>query len=187
MGNIPATVTSLPIRSSEPRLTEKQIALLDGNERKIIGPKTAADLSRWIAEAEAFEAGLERPTIERIDNMVSRLATATAFRHVSKEEAKEALDLYWRALRDVPIADLTACFDDLLRRSTFLPKPAEIYAAANRITNLRRFRISRARHLVWLHEREWVPPVADPVTPEDIAAIKADVARRFSNADRPEA
>lgn len=154
------------------------------NESPVVGPKTATGLRTWINEAEAFEATLELPTRERIENMVGLLSTATAVRHTSTAEAKAALDLYWRALRVVPLADLNACFDDLLRRSTFLPKPAEIYAAANRITNLRRFRISRAKHLVWVHKHQWTPPVNDRVTPEDIAAIKAQVARQITNPDR---
>ncbi len=178
---VAVTPTNPPSRLSAPPLNSKQIALLDRNERSIIGPKTAAGLRTWIADAEAFEATLELPTRDRIENLIGLLSTATAVRHTSVEEAKAALDLYWRALRIVPLADLNACFDDLLRRSTFLPKPAEIYAAANRITTLRRYRISRARHLVWLHEQEWTPPIDNPVTPEDIAAIKAEVAAKFAS------
>lgn len=126
------------------------------------------------------------PSPERIENLVARLALATKERQLSKIEAKERFDLYWRALSDVPLPDLAKAFDQILKTATFMPTPGEVRTIASRHTALRSFRESRARHLVWLHENKWQAPIAeeDLVRPEDIAAIKEQVAKQFpSNRD----
>lgn len=163
---------SRAIHSSEPQLDDRLHALLRSGESKIIGPKTAATLRQWIIEAEAYEASLERPTIERIENLIGRLSLATAKRKLADDEATEMHDLYWRALRNLPIIDLGAAFDELLRTATFLPVPAEIHTKAKAIGAARGYAISRAKHLVWRHEREYIPPPADLVTAEELAEIK---------------
>lgn len=185
MATLPATTTttSLATRSSEPRLSDKLSELLDSGNSPVIGPNNAAALREWIAQAEAFEADLERPSEERVENLIARLATATAFRHTSTKEAREAHAVYWRVLRDLPIIDLAAAFDELVRTSKFMPKPAEIFAEAKRHTLRRAFRVSRARHLVWKHETEWTPPV-EPIPAAEVSALitqaGADLAARCS-------
>lgn len=138
-------------------MSDKLNALLASGETPVIGPNNAQALREWVAQAEAFEEALDRPTEDRVENLVARLATATAFRHTSTKEAREAHTLYWRVLRDLPLIDLAAAFDSLVRTSTFMPKPAEIFAEAKRHTVRRAFRVSRAKHLIWKHETEWKP------------------------------
>lgn len=172
------------IQSQEPQLSDRLQELLRSGESKIVGPKTAATLRQWIREAEAYEASLELPTIERIENLVGRLSLATAKRKLAEKEAAEIHDLYWRALRNLPLIDLAAAFDELLRTATFLPVPAEIHTKAKAIGAARGYAISRAKHLVWRHEREYIPPPADLVTAEELAEIKrqAGIGREISGA-----
>lgn len=184
MTNLPAntTTTSPAIRSPEPPLNDKLVALLVSGESKIIGPNTAAALREWIPQAEAWEAALERPTRERLESMIARLSVATAKAKMSPAEAQEAHELYWAVLAPVPLIDLAAAYRELLRTATFMPKPAEILSIAQRPASLRAYRISRAKHLVWKHEVEWVPPVTEPVS---IADVRAVMARAFARPTEP--
>lgn len=154
------------------RLSARLSALLASGETKVVGPKTAAALRAYL---DGPWPDLPMPTPDRIDSMVSRLALATKERKLSDDEATERLELFWRVLRDLPLVDLAAAFDDLLRTSTFMPTPAEVYQRASSHRARREYRKSRARHLVWLHDREWRPPLKpeDMASPEEIAALLA--------------
>lgn len=116
--------------------------------------------------------------MDRIDVMVSRLSLATKERAASAAEAKERLDLYWRVLRDCAMGDLAKAFDDLLRTKTFMPTPAEVFAAAQTHKAKRDWCKSRARHLVWKHRQEYQKPIPDDqrITAEEFAALRAIVA-----------
>jgi hypothetical protein len=175
-----STKTDLATRLSPPPLNSKLSGLLLGPDSPVVGPNTAAALREWYTAAEAHEAALELPDAGRIENMVSRLATATAFRKLSKDEAKEVHGLYRRALSDLPLVDLATAFDKLLRTSTFMPKPAEMRAEANLAGSKRRYPVSRARFLVWRHDTLWHPPV-EVVTPEEMAEVRAQVAAKFQS------
>lgn len=172
--------------SQPPQLDARLDALLLSGESKIIGPKAAQALRQWIADAEAFEARLAMPTPDRVESLVGRLSLATAKRKIAQAEAEEIHDLYWRALKDMPLVDLAAAFDDLLKSATFLPTPAEIHTKAATFRAARRYAISRARHLVWRHSVEWVPVPADLVTAADLAAIKAKTAQSLGIGQRLE-
>jgi len=143
----------------------------------VIGPKTAAALTAWI-EAQPIP---EVATEERIDNMIAKLGMATKERQLSKEANDARLDLYCRALRDVPVIDLGKGFDDLLRTCTFMPTPAEVYQAAKKHTHQRDWKVHRAKHLVWLHRQEWSPPREDTGRPtsDEISAILHGTAEQF--------
>lgn len=173
------------ILSQPPQLDDRLNALLRSGESKIIGPKTASTLKQWLLDAQAFEEALEMPTPDRVEALVGRLSLATAKRKITGDEAEEILNLYWRALKDTPIIDLAAAFDELLRTSTFLPVPAEIHTKAAAIRAARRYAISRARHLIWRHEREYIPPPSDLITAAELAEIKrqAGISEKFCGAD----
>lgn len=172
------TGTNLPTLSSEPPLSAKLSALLVSSESPVIGPNTASALQEWI---DAPRPDLEPATIARIENMIARLSLATKERLVSGDEAKERLSLYWRALRDVPLADLGLAFDDVLKSSTFMPTPAEVRKAARAHTSRREYRLSRARHLIWLHRTNYVAPVpeVDLVKLEDLDDLVRAVEQTF--------
>lgn len=168
--------TSRAILSCEPLLSDKLSALLVSSDSPVVGPNTVAELRAWIAVPRTEP---DLPTMERVENLVARLSLATKERAASPAEAKERLDLYWRVLHDVPLIDLARAFDKILATMTFMPTPAEVRRAADRFTVMRSYRLSRARHLIWLHETQYVPPVDDPVTAEDIAAIRAATEAQF--------
>lgn len=172
-------VTNLPTRSREPSLPAKLDVLLMAGDSPVIGPNNAQALRNWLEQAETFEASLERPTQARVETMVTRLSIATVKRAITEAEAEEGHGLYWLVLKDVPLIDLAAAFTTLLRTAKFMPKPAEVYAAANAHTARRAYRMSRARWLISKHEREWLPP-AELASPEDVQAIKAQAARALS-------
>jgi hypothetical protein len=106
--------------------------------------------------------------------MIGKLAMATAQPKVSDAEAGERLNLYWRALGDLPLDDLRQAFDKLLRTATFLPTPAEIRKAALGFTGKRLYAKSRARFLAWKHDTEWKPE-GETVPPEELRALLASV------------
>ena len=102
--------------------------------------------------------------------MIGKLAMATAQGKSSLAEASERLDLYWLALNDVPVDDLRGGFAELLRTAKFLPTPAEVRSASVKHGAHRKYLKSRARHLAWLHKRDWQPAV-EYVKPEELAAL----------------
>lgn len=135
----------------------------------MVGPKAARELM-------AFADAPEPPAAERgqVDVMIGKLALATAQARVSPDEAEERLGLYWLALNDIPVADLRWAFAELIKTATFLPTPAEVRRKALFPGDQRRFAKSRARHLVWLHKREWRDP-ADILPPEEVKELLATV------------
>ena len=151
MGSLNAKLSELVLSSASP----------------VVGPKSASAL-------RAFAAEPEPPLAERdqMDVMIAKLAMATAQPRVSDAEAGERLNLYWRALGDIPLIDLRQAFDDLLRSATFLPTPAEVRKAAMRYTGKRLYAKSRARYLAWKHDTEWEPH-GDTGPPEELRALLA--------------
>ncbi len=134
----------------------------------------------------AFAAEPEPPLAERdqVDVMIGKLAIATAQPKVSDAEAGERLNLYWRALGDIPLADLRAAFDHLLRTATFLPTPAEVRKAAMQHTGKRLYAKSRARFLAWKHDVEWQPE-GEQVSPGELRALMAGLKVGTTNPSEP--
>lgn len=178
--NLPATrtQTSPAILSLEPPLSDKLSALLLSGDSPVVGLNTSTDLRNWLA---APRDEPELPTVERMENLIARLSLATKERATSASEARERLDLYWRALRDIPLIDLGRAFDQLLRTMTFMPTPAEVRKAALRFTSKRGFMLSRARHLVWLHDTKFIAevPPEQAISQAEMDEIKAAMAAKF--------
>lgn len=115
----------------------------------------------------------------QVEVMIGKLAMATAQAKVSEDEAAARIELYWLALNDIPIDDLRAAFVDLVRTSKFLPTPAEVRTAALLPGARRRYAKSRARHLAWLHDREWRAPI-EAIRPDELEALKAEAGKALS-------
>ncbi len=165
------------MRSQEPPLSDRLRAVILSRETPVVGPKAAAALQAFL---DAPRPPQQMPDQTKIETMIARLAMATKERQTTLEEAHERLDLYWRVLRNVPLTDLRAAFDDLLRTCTFMPTPAEVLKACEARTARREFVVSRAKHLLWKHHTEWRPPVdADLVTRDELERIKAKVAAQL--------
>jgi hypothetical protein len=143
-------------------------------EDMLVGPKTAQALRDYLAGPWQDR---EMPTEERVDTMIARLSMATKERPLSDDEAAERLTLFWRVLRDLPVVDLAAGFDYLLKTKTFMPTPAEVFAACNLHQARREFRKHRARVLIRQHESDWRAPIPDTerVTPEEFQALMAGI------------
>lgn len=175
------TGSSLQTRSPEPQLPDRLNDLLTSGESPVVGPNTAQALRDWLAG----QPELPMPTEEKVDSMIARLSLATAKRKLSEAEAKEVLPLYWRALRDIPLPDLAAGFDDLLRKSRFMPTPAEVRTACSIYTAKRGHRQSRARWLVFIHERDWREPV-ETIPPAEVQALLAGTIESLTKKEEPD-
>lgn len=163
------------------RLSDKLSALVRGNENPIVGPKSAAELRAFAAQPELATA-----TQGQVDTMLAKLALATAAPKVSDDEARERLELYWLALKDLPVEDLRAAFMDLIRTAKFLPTPAEVRQAAVQAGLPRVRSIIRAKHLAYLHDRHWKPPIEDLVDPAEVRAFLGRHCDQFNHrAEQP--
>ena len=178
MNSITTTASNPP--SSEPLLTDKLSALLDSGNSPVIGPKHAAMLQAYL---DAPRPALAMPSPERVDNMIGRLATATKERKLTTAEHAERLDLYWRVLRDVPMIDLAAGYDKLLRTCIFMPTPAEVLKACAGFTAKREYRKSRARHLLWKHRVEYrdTPPPLTSDEAEELRSVLGNALRNMAH------
>lgn len=154
-------------------LDEKLTALVLGSDSPVVGPASASQLRAYAEQPEPPLADQAQ-----VETMIGKLAIATAQPKVSEAEAAARVDLYWLALRDLPVDDLRAAFVELVKTATFLPTPAEVRTAAVKQGSPRRFAKSRARYLAMLHDTKWKPPVpeADMVDP---AEVRAFLAARF--------
>ncbi|WP_198136626.1 hypothetical protein [Novosphingobium aromaticivorans] len=155
-------------------MPDKLNALVMSSDNPIVGPKTATQLRAFAAEPEP-----ETATKDQVEVMIGKLAMATAQAKVSEAEASARLELYWLALSDIPVCDLRAAFVDLVRTSKFLPTPAEVRTAALLPGARRRYAKSRARHLAWLHDREWRAPI-EAIRPDELEALKAEAGKALS-------
>jgi len=134
-----------------------------------IGPKTAEMLQQYVDAAQPPMA--ER---EHVEVMLAKLSLATANQRRSVEEEAERLELYWMTLRIYPLVDLRSAFLKLLRGCKFMPTPSEIDSVVQAEGSERRRKVGRARYLIQLHKRDYVPPV-EYVTSEELAELKTSI------------
>lgn len=142
---------------------------MNGSDNPVVGPKTALALGEFASLPEPPFA-----TEGDIGEMIAMLSMGKPKRPMTDEEAKANLIQYKQIMTGARKADLDAAYEELLRTKTFMPTVAEVYDCVKGFEARRRFRKSRARHLVALHEREWAPPIK-PVTPEDLAEMRRDI------------
>lgn len=136
------------------------------DDMPVVGPVTAECLRQYLAHSEP-----PRPTQDELENMLARLAVVLKDGKLSADEAHIRLDIYWKALRDLPLASLHVAFRKLVETATFFPSIAEIREAA-RGGAVGRFTARRntARVLVLKHERQWTPPVEEINEAQKVAA-----------------
>ena len=143
--------------------------LLMGDHLPTIGPKTAEMLQQYVDAARP-----PMPEREQVEVMIAKLSLATANQKRSVEEEAERLELYWMTLRIYPLVDLRSAFIKLLRTCKFMPTPAEIDSVVQEEGSLRRRRVGRAKYLIHLHQRDYVPP-AEYVTAEELADLRSSL------------
>lgn len=125
-------------------------------ELKVPGPVSRALLQAYVDGA--------RPPLadeEEIDTIVARLAVALPRKRDEPDVDGAKLDIYTGALSDLPLIDLRAASDWLIKNARFFPSVAEIRAAVAKVAGPRNARIARAEVMILRHDRDWTPPIAD--------------------------
>jgi len=173
IAKLDTTTTGQLTRWSAPLLDAKLSGLLTNYtslvDSPVIGPKSAAALQAFV-DAQAQPTP---PRREDVETMLGLFATAGKRRRQSSEiEAAAQLDLYWRALSDLPLEDLRFAYDKLMKESPWFPDISDIRKAATGgpVTAHQRRR-SIAKALIGKHQREWEPP-CDVITPEEAAKVR---------------
>jgi len=162
------------IRSFEPQLPAGLNAVLESGESilevKVPGPTSTALLREFVAH----HSDQVMPSDEAIDTIVSGLALVLPRQKEDTSIAAVKLDTYCEALSDIPLADLQAARDHLVKTARWFPTISEIRQAAQRTLGKRQAKIARARLMIRRHEEEWREP--EPVmTPTEFAALKAQL------------
>lgn len=159
----------------EPPLTAALAAALDSRisvlELKVCGPESRAIL-------QAYVDGASPPLAdeEEIDTIVAGLAVALPRAKGDGAVAEAKLDIYAAALADIPLIDLRAAADHLIKTARFFPSVAEIRAAASITGRPRAARVARARVMIVRHDRDWQPPIAEISTSDALHQVHAALA-----------
>ncbi len=145
------------IHFCEPPLPAGLAVALDSStsvlELKVCGPASRAALQAYIEGATP-----PLPTDEDVDTIVAGLAVALPRKQNDGAAAEAKLEIYAQALADIPMVDLQAASDLLIKTARFFPTVAEIRKAALVTMGPRHSRIARARLMILRHDREWVAP-----------------------------
>ena len=131
------------------------------------GPTSTAQLREFVAH----HVEQRMPSEEEIDTIVSGLALVLPRQKEDTAIAAVKLDAYCKALSDIPVADLEAARDHLVKTARWFPTVSEIREAAQRTLGRRNAKIARARLMIRRHEEEWREP-QPLITPEEFARMK---------------
>lgn len=144
---------------------------------------------RHRAALQAFvdaHAGIPMPGPDDVDGMLTRLAIALPRSKTDMATADAKLDIYGEALDDVALPDLQAACAALIRTARFFPTVAEIRAAAAPTAQRRAWMLSRARMLIWRHDRHWrpEPPPLTEAEQRELSAILRRTERKYPSKRR---
>src|SRR3546814_18692733 len=89
--------------------------------------------------------------------MLGKLAIALPKAKIDDAEADARLEIYWSALRDIPLPDLRTAYARLLKTSRFFPTIEEIRAPAHPSSAMRSNKRMRTQRLITRHDRQWHP------------------------------
>lgn len=168
--------------SDKPKLAKLIDDFLPGIEQRLPTPDERNDLAALVPHLEAALAPADRAEIRR---MVAKLALGFPnANRGSADETEARLELYAMALNDVPADVLGMACVDALKQCTFFPTPAELRKLC-KDPHRRAFRLTRAKHLIAKHDREWKEPEPDvPLSAEEQAKV-ADYLRRHNIGQSP--
>ncbi|MFZ2996255.1 hypothetical protein [Sphingobium sp.] len=128
-------------------------------------------VSRAALQAYVDGASPPLPDEEDIDTIIAGLAIALPRKKDTAQTDGVKLDIYATALADVPLVDLRAAADAMIKTARFFPTVAEIRAAASKAGGPRSARIARAQLMIMRHDRDWTAPVA----PADAVDVRGAV------------
>lgn len=143
----------------------------------VVGPATAGHLRDYVSACQP-----PMPSPDQINRMLTRIANMVPSPRLSDEEAEERMATYRRTLAAHALPDLHAAFDQILRKCRFFPTIAEIEGIIAPIRARRMARVNRAQSLIMKHEREWSPPLADVVSIDDVAQLRAEAREALAGA-----
>jgi len=139
-------------------------------EMKVPGPASRAALQAYVDGAAP-----PLPCEEDVDTIIAGLAVALPRRRDDGAVDAAKLDIYANALADIPLTDLRAASDHLIKTARFFPTVSEIRAAALKTMGPRMSRIGRARLMIMLHDHHWTAP-AEQLTPGEARKLRAIMA-----------
>jgi hypothetical protein len=185
MANDLQTITGASLKilgswvSDKPRLAKLVDDFQPGIGQRLITPEERAELAALVPHLEAALQPADKTTVRR---MIAKLALG--FPNANKgtaDEVEARLELYAVALTDIPADVLGQACVEALKAYTFFPAPAEIRKLC-RDPHRRAFRLSRAKHLIATHDREYRPQVEDkPLTDAERKELD-DILRRLDAA-----
>lgn len=121
----------------------------------VVGPVSATALREFLDSPEPPCAAQKQ-----VEGMLAKLSIALPKSQSTDVEANARVEIYWQALRDVPLTDLHYAFTKLVQSARFFPTVKEILEAAAYPAMMRSYRKGRAKILLLKHEREWTDPAA---------------------------
>jgi hypothetical protein len=139
----------------------------------IVGPKTAQEARAALREFETHESGTGEDQVERL---MLKLATVFPNTHGGIAQAAEKMRLYAELLQDIPYDILSAAFRSCALKHKFFPTVAEIREEALPAMHKRLWPVTVLRELVRRHERDWTPPIKNPMDPVEVKAVLDRVA-----------
>lgn len=150
--------------------------MVDSDTRVSDLPAIAGDVLDEARKAiAAFEAANVPAAADEISRMIGKISILFPNAKLSDAEARAQNQLYSELLSDVPQDVLAGAFRKCAQTLRFFPSVAEIRAAAMPEMAMRSWRLMRLRAIVLESERRPVEPDKEIVTPEQRAAIKAEL------------
>lgn len=144
--------------------------------QRLITPAERAELAALLPR---YEAALVPATPDYIGKSITMLAVAFPGGKASDEEAKTRHRLYRDGLSDIPADVLDDACRDAIRTCQFFPTVSEIRDRCREAV-MRRFRLSRIKHLIAKHDAEWRPADAEErCTPEQAREIRERLGMKF--------
>lgn len=170
--NLPATVTNLPTRWSEPSLgaLAEPLRLAKGQAFAFLPIVDRASAEQIPAIIDQLEIGLLPSSQNEIERMMLKIALIYPAGKLGTRETDEKLALYLDLLADIPFDILSAAFRKVAQAGRFFPTVAEIRAAAMPALNDRVAKVTTLRMLLLKHEQHprSAPTDDQPCSPAEV-------------------
>lgn len=168
---LPASLAEVLERVRLERPAFADLPLLEPEDRKEVP-----------AALEAVEATLVPATPDQIAAALATVSFALPSR-MTDVDAEARLEVYIKALNDIPVDVLNDACMEAVKSCKFFPKVAELRQFAKPELVRRQWRKFLLEQLAEKHDRDWRPPVpaCQLVKPEDLAKLRKRMERRFTS------
>lgn len=178
--NRPAASCALLLPASLDKVLERvRIDRPRWSEMPVVTPEQRAAIPAAIA---LIEPSLVPATPEQIASSLGTVALALPTgKSMSDREEGGRLELYIKALSDIPADILNDACMEAIKRLKFFPKVAELRELAARELARRKWNKATLEILARLHDERYAPPVKpeDMVKPEALAKLAKRIGSRF--------